>query len=317
MKNTSEIPVSTSFIEDYMPNARGEYVKVYLLGLKYCLCGEPGINSTIMAGTLNLLESDVLNAWNYWNEQGLIDFKPVDNKGNYSVAFKDTDASNSKGENLNLLKELSNNSTRDMMLEIEKLFGRPLSSKEMETYLSWLKDFNFSQELVLLLLQYCSSKGKNDFRYAEKIAISWHDSGINTMDQAQNFIKKHEDKWINIRKITTYLGIKDMEIMKPLEDLISKWLYTYGFSLEIINKACDICFERLNKPDFKYIDGILSSWYKDGLKTLQDISVKDRKKTTQKKTYTQNKPSNFTDYSQRNYDFDDLEKKLLGWDKNE
>lgn len=310
-----DIPLSSTFIEEYMPRARGEYVKAYILGLKYCLCGEPGVNSAIMAGTLNLLESDIINAWNYWNDQGIISFKAIDDKGNYTIEFKDIDSSYKSKENVSLLKELSNTSIKDMMMEIEKLLGRPLSSKEMELYVGWIKDYNFSPELILLLLQYCSSKGKTDFRYSEKIAINWHDSGIKNIDEAQSFIKKHEDKWINIRKITNYLGIKDMEIMKPLEMLITKWLYTYSFPLEVIYKASDICFERLNKPDFKYIDGILSSWYKDNIKTLEDIALKDKKRPVNKKP--QGKQGNFTNYNQRTYDFDDLEKKLLGWDNDD
>ena len=45
---------------------------------------------------------------------------------------------------------------------------------------------------------------------------------INNIDDAQNYIKKHEDKWINIRKILNYLGIKNPDIMKPQEDMIRK-----------------------------------------------------------------------------------------------
>ena len=48
-------PVSNIFIERYMPKARGEFVKVYLLMLKYNFTGEHGVNSTVMATSLNLL----------------------------------------------------------------------------------------------------------------------------------------------------------------------------------------------------------------------------------------------------------------------
>ena len=42
-------PVSNIFIERYMPKARGEFVKVYLLMLKYNFTGEPGVNSTVIS----------------------------------------------------------------------------------------------------------------------------------------------------------------------------------------------------------------------------------------------------------------------------
>lgn len=320
-------PVSNIFIDKFMPKARGEFVKVYLLGLKYCVSGELGVSSQIMASALHLLETDVLNAWNYWNDENIIKMIPIDNMGNYNIEFLEiSDVPEGKEDNINLLEELNKNSTKDMLQDIEKLLGRPLSSKEMTMYISWLKDFVFSPELILLLIQYCVSKGKTDCRYIEKIALAWFDSKINTLDDAQVFIKKHEDKWINIRKILNYLGIKDAEIMKPQEEMLDKWINTYGFSPDVIFKACDICFQRINKADFKYIDGILSSWHKDGIKTLEDIDTRDMKKnsrsnssTTSFKNNAYTKPTNstFNNFKHRDYDFDDLEKKLLGWDKND
>lgn len=317
-KNNNVTPVSNVFIEKYMPKARGEYVKVYLLGLKYCICGEPGINSSMMASILHLLETDVINAWNYWNDENVIKLMPVDNKGNFNIQFLNLEEGlEEKKENIDLLNELDKNAIKGMLQDIEKLLGRTLSPKEMTLYIGWQNDFNFTPELILLLIQYCVSKGKTDYRYAEKIAIAWHDSKIQTVEDAQTYIKKHEDKWLKIRKILDYLGIKDAEIMKPQEQMLVKWINSYALPLEVIFRACDICFERINKTDFKYIDAILTNWFKSGIKSVTDIDTKDFKKSSFKPNTKVPAKGNFNNYDQRNYDFDDLEKKLLGWDKND
>lgn len=319
-KNTEYTPISNVFIDRFMPKSRGEYVKVYLLGLRYCLSGEIGVNSSSIASSLHLLESDVMNAWNYWNDEGVIKITQIDNMGNFSIEFLDLNAlSPESGDKVNLLSELKNSSIKDMMEDIEKLLARPLSNKEMTMYLSWLKDYNFSPELLLLLIQYSVSKGKTDYRYIEKIAIAWHDAKIKTVDDAQSFIKMHEDKWLNIKKILKYLGIQTSDVMKPQEQMIEKWLNVYKFPLEIIYKACDICFERLNKAEFKYIDGILNNWFTHDIKTLEDIEKKDKMKGSFKKNNYNgnNKNDSFNNYEQRSYDYEDLEKKLLGWDVND
>lgn len=314
-KASNYTPISNIFIDNYMPKARGEFVKVYLLGLKYCVSGELGVSSSIIASALHLLETDVLNAWSYWNDEGIIKMIPEDNMGNFSIEFIDlSNSMNSNEQDIDLLKELDNNSTKDMLLDIEKLIGRPLSTKEVTMYISWIRDLNFEPEIILLLIQYCTSKGKTDSRYIETVAISWHDSNIRTIEEAQNFIRQHEDKWVNIRKILNYIGIKDGEVMKPQEEMLTKWLTTYNFPLEVIFKSCDICFHRINKADFKYIDGILNSWHKDGIKTINDVLVKDSKKVTKKTNNFKAKVDSFNSYEQRDYDFDALEKKLLGWD---
>ncbi|MEL5900074.1 DnaD domain protein, partial [Clostridium sporogenes] len=220
-------PVSNIFIDKFMPKARGEFVKVYLLGLKYCMSGEIGVSSEIIASTLHLLQTDVMNAWNFWNDEGVIKIQPIDNMGNYNIEFLTLEDGKGSDDNINLLEELNNNSVKDMLQDIEKLLSRPLSSKEMTVYIEWIKDYNFSPEIILLLIQYCVSKGKTDWRYIEKIALGWFDAKIQTIDDAQMYIKKHEDKWVKIRKILNYLGAKDGEIMKPQEEILDKWINIY------------------------------------------------------------------------------------------
>lgn len=323
-KSLEFTPVSNVFIEKYMPQARGEFIKIYLLMLKHNISGELGVSSSILASSLNLLESDIMNALNYWNDLGVVKLTQIDRMGNFNVEFIDlVDEPVKSSKQVDLLEALDSNNTKDMLKDIEMLLARPLSPNEMSIYLNWQKEFGFSSELILILMEYCISKGKSDPRYIEKVALSWHDLKITTIEQAQSLIKKTEDKWLNIRKILTYLGINNTDIMKPQQDLIEKWLLIYKFPNEIILKACDICFERLSRADFKYIDGILTNWNKNNIKTLEDIALKDSKNlknTKYQKSYSNNNdksPLKFNNFEAREYDYDSLEKKLLGWDNDD
>ncbi|MCI6190108.1 MAG: DnaD domain protein [Clostridium sp.] len=323
LKNTNLnfTPVSNVFIEKYMPNARGEFVKVYLLMLKHSIAGEPGISGPILASSLNLLESDIMNALNYWSDLGVIKLTSIDPMNNFSIEFLDLSEDNfTPNKEVNLLDALENKGINDMLKDIEKILGRTLSTKEMEMYLGWQKEFSFPSELILLLVEYCASKGKSDYRYIEKVALTWHDMNITTMAQAQNYIKQTEDKWVKIREILSYLGIKNNDLMKPQEEMIDKWLTTYNFDLDVIKKACNICADRLNRADFKYIDGILTNWFNNNIKTLDDIAIKDKqfKKNYKKNTYNKNNSSNgFNNFEARSYDYEALERKLLGWDSDD
>lgn len=325
-KSMGFTPVNNVFIEKYMPQARGEFIKIYLLMLKHNISGEFGVSSSILASSLNLLESDIMNALNYWNDQGVVKFTQIDKMGNFNVEFLDlVDEPTKPEKQVDLLEALGSENTKGMLKDIEMLLARPLSPNEMSTYLNWQKEFGFSSELILILMEYCISKGKSDSRYIEKVALSWYDLKITTIEDAQNLIKKTEDKWVNIRKVLTYLGITNTDIMKPQQDLIEKWLLIYKFPNEVILKACDICFERLSRADFKYIDGILTNWNKNDIRTLEDIALKDANKTTRNIKYTKNynnnnnekAPLKFNNFEGREYDYDSLEKKLLGWDNDD
>ena len=322
--NLNFTPISNVFIEKYMPYARGEFVKVYLLMLKHTISGEPGISGPILASSLNLLESDIMNALNYWSDLGVIKLSSIDSMNNFSVEFLDLNEDNyvNNNKDVNLLDALENKGINDMLKDIEKILGRTLSTKEMEMYLGWQKEFSFPSELILLLVEYCASKGKSDYRYIEKVALTWHDMNIKTMSQAQNYIKQTEDKWVKIRKILSYLGIKNTDLMKPQEEMLNKWITTYNFDLEMIQKACDICANRLNRADFKYIDGILTNWFNNNIKTLEDVALKDKQfkgnNNYKKNNYNKNNSSNgFNNFEARSYDYEALERKLLGWDNDD
>lgn len=303
-----------------MPNARGEFVKVYLLLLKYNVAGEMGVSSSIISANLNILESDVINAINYWNDEGVIELVPIDKMGNFNIEFIDLSKEDkTQNKEVNLLEALNNNSRKDMLADIERLLGRPLSPVEMTNYLSWEEDYNLSTELTLLLLEYYIQRGKTDYRYLNKIAQSWYEMKITTLEQAQHYITMNEDKWAKIRHILKYLGINNTEIMKPQEKMLEKWIMEFNFPIPVIEEACNICFKRLNRADFKYIDGILSNWNKNNLKTLQDIEKNDSNNSSEISfgNYTNNNRKRLNNSKNINKDYNNLDKNLLGWYNND
>jgi len=69
-----------------------------------------------------------------------------------------------------------------------------------------------------------------------------------------------------------------------------------------------------NAKTMKYITKILNGWISNGLKTDYDVLAYQIQWANKKSRYVDKKvkKSNFCDYEQRNYDFDVLEKQLLG-----
>ncbi len=315
------VTLSANFVDHFMPQARGEYVKVYITILRYIQSGEDGVTTKFMAEILGLLETDVLKALEYWHEVGLISLNAIDGHGNLSIEIKESQALiQPYGRNQNKTEFDTPSSSQvpeqkeeiidPMLKEISMLMGRPLSSADAEKFLYFKEKYHFPEEVIILMVQHCVLKGKTNMRYIETVAINWESRGVKTAQLAQENIKNHEDKWLNYRKVLTYLGINDKDVPKPQEDLLEKWFYSYGFTSEMILKACDISFNTLGKVEMGYINGILRTWQKDDIKTLEDVSkneLKPRKNKSKKQIEK--------DFTEREYDYDDLERKLLGWDK--
>ncbi|MBU3182529.1 DnaD domain-containing protein [Clostridium psychrophilum] len=69
-----------------------------------------------------------------------------------------------------------------------------------------------------------------------------------------------------------------------------------------------------NAKTMKYITKVLGNWISNGLKTDSDVLAYQKRWANKKSIVVDKKVkrSNFCDYEQRNYDFNTLEKQLLG-----
>ena len=73
--------ISNRFLEDYMPKANGEFVKIYLYLLGRCQGGKTTMDLSSIADTFNCTETDILRALRYWKESGIMDVS-FDQAGN-------------------------------------------------------------------------------------------------------------------------------------------------------------------------------------------------------------------------------------------
>lgn len=291
-------PLDNAFIDEYLKEANGDFVKVYLLCLRLGYLREPSSIEKI-AAALNLLQADVAKAFDYWVNAGIMKYTTE----GFVQLLPITEKSPNEKE------VYFDGAIKEMFGDIEKLTGRPLSSKEFSVYMSMMEDFNFIPEVITLLVEYCSSKKKTDIRYIEKVGLAWHDNGIKSTDDAQNYITKHEEKWNSYRAILNFMGIKDSEISKPQEEFLEKWLFKFKLPVDVIQEAVRICTMRINESNFSYIDKILADWSKNGVKDIKDVNTTNKKPRGSKKASS----NSFGNYSgQRQYDIEELRKKLLG-----
>ena len=69
--------IQKRFVDEYLCEANGSFVKVYLYMLRHA---DNGFDMSDIASALNLLESDVIRAFKYWHKIGLISFKQLSDK---------------------------------------------------------------------------------------------------------------------------------------------------------------------------------------------------------------------------------------------
>ncbi len=198
--------------------------------------------------------------------------------------------------------------TSELLFIAEQYLKKTLSANDIRSILFLSDTLHFSNDLIDYLLQYCVQRGKKDFRYIEKVAISWAEENITTPHEAATHTSRYDR---NVYTIMNALGKGNTPTSTEV-DFIKRWYQEWGFTLDIILEACERTVLATDKHRFEYADKILSSWKQNGVLHKADIDKMDSSYRKTKKAPEKNSYSNmFTQFEQHDYDFDALEKKLL------
>lgn len=337
LNNNSFTAVPDIFLDKYMPQANGEFVKVYLMLLRYS--GKyNNIDPVHIADVLNMTEKDIVRALRYWNETGAMSVS-FDNDGQpvsviFTVSGNDNnfpeDAAteeNSVPDSLDTVpakvslspSEISRlkqqEDTCQLFFIAEQLIGMHLTNTDHNTILYIRDNLNFSPELIEYLIEYCVSNSHTSFRYIETVAVSWYKKGITTVEDAKTECALYSSR---VSPVIKAFGISGRKITSAELEFINKWHDEYGFDSDIISEACQRTILSLGKPTFNYADGILRKWKTAGVHTVKDLpeldasvraSVKVPVGTAQQSPGRNNK---FNNFPQRDYKYDELEKELVG-----
>jgi len=313
--------IENIFINDFMPMADGTYVKVYLLGYKYAKDKDANIslNNEIISKHLNIPLSDVLHAWDFWQEKGIIkkhtkesgndydyeveflNLKQLYIKNNYRpVSLKETPKESSSSNTLytcsveDLIEANKVPSIHEMFDSIDYIVRRPLVPNEKRKVLEWIYNYNMNPDVIIKAFFYSvEKKGKKNINYIEGIIRNWYDMNITNVEALQEHFKSKDEKFYRYERILKSLGINMSFPNEAQTKVIDKWFNDWKFTLDVVLRACEDGSKKTTNPNINYIDGILSSWYEKGIKSVDEIVEKDKiQAKTKGYTFSSNTSSN-------------------------
>lgn len=324
--------IENDFIDHYMAKANGEYVKVYLLLLRHIHAQDSSLTISTLADDLDCTEKDIVRALNYWSGVGLlkIDYdesgticglalgksSPSVETQNAESVLKDTvplsEVDMQPGE---APSEISNEDLKQLYFVAEQYMGKPLSVTEIRKIQYFFDTLHFSTDLIEYLIEYCVENGHKSMHYIESVAIAWSDQGITSVTEAKATSSVYNKNCFAVMKA---FGIHGRGPAPFEVNYIRKWTEEYCFTLELIVEACNRTIANTAKPDFKYADSILSSWFEKGVHHLEDVKKQDavhqKSRVPKQKVFVKNVPASqnrFNNFEGRTYDMNSLEQQLL------
>ena len=261
--------VPSNVVEQYLMECNEYQLKLLLLLLE-----NPRLTEEELAKKLSLTMYEIELGFKFWLARGILEKKEKQKKF--------------KAEFLNLkltTKELTQilNESKELKFIIEQLpaiLGRLPNQFDMLNVIDFNLNLDMQPELILYLLKYCATVGKRSAQAIKNQARIWFELGINSLELAEEYIKKANKANELQTFVKTELHIKTLT--NAQKAVIESWQTEMEFGQDLIKEACTLAKLQKEKANVHYVNGILNNWHKDGIKAVKDLDAKQNTTRTLK-----------------------------------
>ena len=244
--------ISNTFIDSYMTDADGEYVKIYLYLLRALTLPQAAFSLQKMADQLDHTERDIRKALLYWEEKGLLRME-YDAKANpVGICMLDPDEAH--------IKNLSIHVSHDLSAMAKPMDEPSISEGGNKTApVTTSRDESMSTSLP--------STAEEEPEVAEPV-----------LPEKPSFTREEKSAMVKEENTKELLYIVEQYIGKPLRqsdcEYVLFWKYTLGMSEDLIDYLVEHCVST-SHPSLHYMNTIALSWKKKGITTEREARAED------------------------------------------
>lgn len=166
--------------------------------------------------------------------------------------------------------------------EAEQLYGRKLTTPEMNMLLGLRDYLGLPADVLMELIHYVFQEyraerghaGTPTMRRIEKEAYAWADQEIHTTAQAEEYLQRRQARRELAQQVLEVLQIHDRAPSRTERGYITSWL-DMGFGTDAIAEAYDRTVVATGARKWAYLNRILMSWHEKGLHTPEEIEAGD------------------------------------------
>ena len=222
----SKTEIDNIFINDYLPYAPSDFVKVYI----YCnyisnSSDSPDNDLAKICKILNMNELDVMNALKYWENEGLLKLYgdpvqvvlfPLKN-----AISNDHKWSKSKYEEFNLI--------------IQDIKKRQILPNEFNEYYTAMETLKIEIPAFIMIVKFCvMQKGESvGHNYINTVAKNWADEGAHTVEEVNKKIEEFEQSLDKVNEVIKALKSKRKATFEDRQ-FYKKWTEELEFKHEVL-----------------------------------------------------------------------------------
>ena len=262
--------VDNVFIENFLPKAPENAVKVYLYGLYKCSHPSAYNNTaTHFAAELGLTLEEIESAYVYLEQEGLVNLIVGTEMQVQYLPIKNA---------VNNIKKFNKSKYAEFNKKAQALIsGRMITVTEYTEYYTLIEVYDLNPNALILIISYCTElKGANvGYRYILTVAKNWIAEGLRTYDEILEKIRTYNAFNSEISEILKICGIKRMATVEE-NDKFLKWKNNFGFEMQVIKYVASLIAEKYGKVNFALLDTKLLAYYEARRFSVEEIDDFDR-----------------------------------------
>ena len=273
--------VENLFIYEYLPSAPEGYVKVFLFGLMYAQ-NNMSMDTAKLSRVLHLQESEILQAWEYWAEKGLVKIEHSRDFTECNVEYlsqidrmyghrtepqtqpeiPQKDVGDAADNPIDESAEQAVQRVIDMEIsaifrKYEELTGRMISTEDAWRINDTIKTYNLLPDVMSYAVDYCISEERASINQIIKTATRWAQNGCHNLADVKQFIDEHSKRNQYYNLVFKQMGWNRLPNPGDRE-IMDRWFDDMGCNIKEVLDACRAS-AGLREPSLKYVNRVIEN----------------------------------------------------------
>lgn len=213
----------------------------------------------------------------------------------------------------------NSDSFRNLLNLVQFYFKLTLNTIDYEK-LIWIY-FQLGQnfDACEVLVEYCADKPKkgNRMRQLEQLACSCIEQELFSAKAIRTHLMHTE----HCQLVKDSLGVSQKALATTEQNFVRRWFEDFGFDELLVKEACARTVRNTETGRFEYADKILTTWYQEKIRTMEQVREQDARFQESRKPYpssnSASKPrsssNRFNNFEQRDTDFSEMEAMVFGY----
>ena len=261
--------VDNKFIFNYLPDAADIRAAIYLFGLALSESDGDDNSCETIARKFNISCEDVIGAFQYWEELGLVHIINTSTPRVIYLAMQGVTSA---------LKDVKPSKYAKFARDIQDaISGRMITVNEYNVYYTFLEDTTFEPAALVAVAKYCVElHGTNiNYPYIMTVARNQLKRGATTLATVSQNLQSQQKYDDELSILIKAMGLRSYHIHYFDRENYEKWTKDYGFSQEVILAVAKKC----KVGGMAKLDNTLSQYFRNGVFSDKEIQHFEKEKT--------------------------------------